>query len=47
MSAVAFAWANHGTDVPERILANRLASGETTVEEYERLRVALHQRTPR
>ena len=30
-----------GPDVPERILANRLASGEIDVEEYERLRNAL------
>jgi uncharacterized membrane protein len=33
-----------GPDVPERILANRLASGEIDVEDYERLRDEL-QRT--
>ena len=34
----------HRRDVPERILANRLASGEIDLDEYERLRDAL-QRT--
>jgi len=33
----------HGPDVPERTLANRLASGEIDVDEYERLRDALHR----
>ena len=32
-----------GPDVPERILAKRLASGEIDVDEYERLRAALHE----
>jgi uncharacterized membrane protein len=32
-----------GPDGPERILANRLASGEIDVEEYERLRDALNR----
>jgi uncharacterized membrane protein len=33
----------HGSDVPERTLANRLASGEIDVDEYERLRDALQR----
>jgi len=33
----------HGPDVPERILAQRLASGEIDVGEYERLRDALQR----
>ena len=33
----------HGPDTADRILANRLASGEINVEEYERLQDALRR----
>ena len=33
----------HGPDVPERILAQRLASGEIDVDEYQRRRDALQR----
>jgi uncharacterized membrane protein len=35
----------HWRDVPERTLANRLASGEIDIDEYERLRDALQRTT--
>ena len=33
----------HGPDAPERILGQRLASGEVDIDEYERLRDALQR----
>jgi uncharacterized membrane protein len=34
---------SHQLEVPERILANRLASGEISIDEYERVLEALHR----
>jgi uncharacterized membrane protein len=47
-SRTRFGEADPGTpDAPERILANRLASGDIDVAEYHKLRDALHQTTTR